>query len=225
MDKNITKILAISLKYVKNGEEYRDFWPLKYGIFCTDIEGASWGLEGEKLEKNSICENQPWWHNNYIMPNWVNRWSTPNKADSCCGIAPSAMIAERRTMKMTNLSRACHCWKHELTAPSQPNFTLLGHTMSVDHLQVSIGNLLKIPAGFVPVAPDQIIPMGQGGSRWWFQNFTGTCRYLLQFHLKWSLPWYSMNRTSEHPGQTAWDIINIQKSWSSVVCTRFRGIQ
>ena len=40
----------------------------------------------------------------------------------------------------------------------------LGHTTSVDHLQVSMGNPLEIPAGFLPVALDQIVPTGQGGS-------------------------------------------------------------
>ena len=40
----------------------------------------------------------------------------------------------------------------------------LGHTTSADHPQVSTGNPLKKPAGFAPMALDQIIPMGQGGS-------------------------------------------------------------
>ena len=33
MDKNITKILEISLKYAKNGEEYRDHFRTDIGIF------------------------------------------------------------------------------------------------------------------------------------------------------------------------------------------------
>ena len=37
----------------------------------------------------------------------------------------------------------------------------LGHTMSVDHPRVCTGNPLEISTGFVPVAPDQIIPTGQ----------------------------------------------------------------
>ena len=36
--------------------------------------------------------------------------------------------------------------------------------MSVDHPQVSAGNLLKIPMGLVPVALDQIFPTGQARS-------------------------------------------------------------
>ena len=42
----------------------------------------------------------------------------------------------------------------------------IGHTMSVDHPRVGTGNLLKIPTGFVPMALDHIIPMGQAGSGW-----------------------------------------------------------
>jgi len=40
----------------------------------------------------------------------------------------------------------------------------LEHTTSVDHLQVSTGNPLEIPMGFLPVAPNQIVPIGQDGS-------------------------------------------------------------
>lgn len=59
----------------------------------------------------------------------------------------------------------------------------IGNTMSADHPQVATGNPLKIPAGFLPVAPDQIIPTDPAGSGWRFQNFAGTRRYLLQFRL------------------------------------------
>jgi len=34
VDKDIVKMLEIGLKYAKNGEEYRDFRPLKYAIFA-----------------------------------------------------------------------------------------------------------------------------------------------------------------------------------------------
>ena len=40
----------------------------------------------------------------------------------------------------------------------------IGNTMSVDHPRVGTGNPLKIPAGFAPVALDQLIPTGQGRS-------------------------------------------------------------
>ena len=63
------------------------------------------------------------------------------------------------------------------------DWCFVGHTTSADHPRVGTGNPPKIPAGFVPVAPDQIIPTGQAGSGWRSQNFAGTRGYLLQFRL------------------------------------------
>ena len=64
----------------------------------------------------------------------------------------------------------CFCHHYETFAlnKSLPLFLdralNVGHTTSADHLRVCTGNLLEISAGFVPMAPDQVIPTGQAGS-------------------------------------------------------------
>jgi hypothetical protein len=112
----------------------------------------------------------------------------------CWGNAPSSSISwvgQRSMEKLcTPHSSSRHCHPPTNTFVSGKNISIwggfegvhvmLGHTMSADHPQVGMGNPRKIPAGFVPVAPDQIIPTVQARSGWRSQNFAGTRGYLLR---------------------------------------------